>query len=675
MARIPLGNFGNVIADPAPRVNIPAGAFNAGEGAQKLGDTGMRVAAGLMEDKRQQQDALGRVKAANALQDYQIAVKTVGLDMAPLLADGTISSADADTEYKKLVDAIPKPDHSGYDAITAERISGAILQAQAEGRNSVAPLISGAVVLEQKSAVDLGLDKIGKLAGLPGADVPAELARLNAYDAQGLKAYGKNWAAKKQEFTDKAWANHAQQRVLENRDNMNGLVALEKDLTKKDGFYATTLDGDKRTAMMARVELYKSSIIQRQEAAAARIDREAERRLRAAEAEFNTLQSMVDKGTVLDPNYIERAMQVMAGTPYQKAVTNLAQVAKETGGLARQPIAAQKSALTAIDQLIATQGRSPELDKRREQVARVLSSSETDVKARGLSAGLERGVIDNIAPLDMTSLQSIVASGGLRLQQADVVSNWSGQAVSPLDGNKPVDGNEPDQLKAMLDILPPKQRAAAITTLSTAIGARHSAAIAAQLDAKDRPLGLAFAVQDGIAAEMILRGAAAIKDGAVMQDSAKVTGWKAKIAQQVNGLYPDATLGEAAKESAYLIAGAIAQDNGGRIWQKDIEKAVKMAVGGDIFEQDDGSRIPLPKGMDEDAFIASLKSERVMALVFAQSTEGKVIAGGVPVDAGELVKSLPGQKLMYAGPGRYAVMVRGRPVLSAAGKPIIIQVQ
>jgi hypothetical protein len=47
--KIPIGNFGNAIADVAPRVNVPAGAFDTTSGLQKLGEIGVRAASGMLE--------------------------------------------------------------------------------------------------------------------------------------------------------------------------------------------------------------------------------------------------------------------------------------------------------------------------------------------------------------------------------------------------------------------------------------------------------------------------------------------------------------------------------------------------------------------------------------------------------------------------------------------------
>jgi hypothetical protein len=68
MPRIPIGNFGNAIAEPAPRVNVPAGAFSQGEGLAQLSRTGQAIATNEIETqraeaKRAENQAQAEVKA------------------------------------------------------------------------------------------------------------------------------------------------------------------------------------------------------------------------------------------------------------------------------------------------------------------------------------------------------------------------------------------------------------------------------------------------------------------------------------------------------------------------------------------------------------------------------------------------------------------------------------
>ena len=61
--------------------------------------------------------------------------------------------------------------------------------------------------------------------------------------------------------------------------------------------------------------------------------------------------------------------------------------------------------------------------------------------------------------------------------------------------------------------------------------------------------------------------------------------------------------------------------------------------------------------------------------IIKQAPEGKVRVAGAEIPAAEFATSIPGQELIYAGPGRYAVVVRGRPVTNAGGRPIILEVR
>jgi hypothetical protein len=351
----------------------------------------------------------------------------------------------------------------------------------------------------------------------------------------------------------------------------------------------------------------------------------------------------------------------------------LARQAQETGGIAAQPIRNQEATLTQLDTLIAKNGRTPELDKRREQVSRVLEASRRDLNENGLRAGLERGVITEMAPLDTSTPESFAASISKRLEQADQVGMWAGRAVSPLDAN------EAASVRNMLDALPPKQKSQAVATLAQSVGPRAAGAIALQLDKQDKPLALAFAhagdktTAGRYTSELLLKGATAIKDGAVMKDDKKVTGWKATIAQQIDGALPDERAASAVKESAYYIAAGIAAEKGGSVGGDDIARAVRLAVGGSIIERN-GKKLPIPAGMDDSEFENRLKNVPASDIL-KQAPEGKVRVGGTEMNVADFATTVPGQELIYAGPGRYAVIVKGRPVTNAAGKPIIIGVQ
>lgn len=672
MARIPLGNFGNVIAQPAPAVRVTSAAFdNGGSGAQKLGDDVLRISASIADEERQKADALTRARLTNSALDREMAVDNIGREIEQDIAAGKLHYNDAATAYKKRVGDLQTPDLNGVDPVTAENFSRSVKRLDFKGEKHIEGIVGKARQGDMRAQADGILDKLGKQAGLPGTDMATITAQIDGMDEIGRAAYGAAWDKRKQDWKDNSWDARLNQQAMAVRNDVGGINALQKQIT--EGEYADKLDSNRRNMLVARLDGYKTSLIQRSEAANARAAREEERRLKKAEAEFNTFQGLADKGTILAPEYVERTLQMTAGTPYQQGVSAIMQQAQANGGIARQPIRQQQAELDRVDAQIAKTGRTPELDKRREQLQKVLNGSQTDLKENGLRAGLERGVIADMAPLDVSTPEAIAGSMAKRLEQAESVSQWAGKAVSPLDAR------EAEQIKGMLDALPAKQRSVAVSTIAQSAGPRYAGAIAEQLDKQDRALSLAFATagsqttSNRYTSELILKGATAIKDGTAMKDDKKVTGWKASIATEVDGAFANEKVSQGVKDAAYYIAAGLAQENGGNLGSADIKRAIRLAVGGDIVERN-GKKLPIPAGMDADDFEKRLKAVPKTDIL-QQAPGGKVRVAGVEMSAEDFAASLPGQDLAVVGQGRYVVMVKGRPVVNTNGQPVVIGVR
>mgnify|MGYP000016366251 FL=1 len=676
MARIPMGNFGTVIAQPAPTVRIPAAAFDdGGSGAQKLGDTAMQVGVSLIDDQRRQDDALMRARAANAAIDREMAVDQLGREIEEEVTAGRLHYSKASETYKQRVAALPGDKFDGLSPVDAENYSRSLKRIDFKGEKHVETVTAKAKTADFRAQTDGILDKLGKQAGLPGTDMAALTGQIDAMDEIGRSAYGAAWEKRKQDWKDNSWDARLNQQAISVRNDLNGINALQQQLT---GEYADKLDSNRRNTLVARLDGYKTSLIQRAEAASARADRAAERHLKKAEAEFNTFQSLADKGTTIDPTYIDVVLQKTAGTPYQQAVANVAKQAQENGGIASRPIYEQQAELDRIDAQIAKTGRTPELDKRREQLQKIVRGSQSDLKDNGLRAGLERGVIADMAPLDVSTPEAIAASIPKRIEQAEAVGAWAGKPGSPKPVS-PFDSNEAEQIRNMLETLPPKQRSEAVSTIARSVGPRLAGAVAEQLDKQDKPLALAFAMAGSqtttnrFTSELILKGAQAMKDGAVMKDDKKVTGWKASIASAVDGAFANEKAASAVKDAAYYIAAGIAQENGGSVSSSEIKRAVRLAVGGDIIERN-GKKLPIPAGMEAGDF-----EKRLQGIpkgdILKQAPGGKVRVAGAEMSVEEFATSIPGQELAIVGPGRYAVIVKGRPVVNDKGRPIIVGVQ
>lgn len=683
--KIPVGNFGFQVAQPAPRPRLSAGEFD--RGSQTLEQAGHAIVqAGLStlealnrqaaEEARQASEeakALAKAEGANAILDHETEISAISEDIKTRLADGSLKHGDAATEYRNRVSQIKKPTIEGMDPVTQENFSRGLKRAEFSGEKTLNGAIAGARTAEFRSQTDGLLDRLGKKASLPGSSVE----QLNAYldtpdaDAMGRQAYGAAWDKKKQDWKDANWDSNLNQKAMASRNSIEGINALQKQIT--EGVYADKLDSNRRNALVAKLDVFKTSLVQRQAAEAHRAEAQQQAALKRAEAEYNVFQGIVDKGTFISPEYVDKALKTTAGTPYQKAILDMANQAKEIGGLASMSLNDQRATLRQIDTLIATNGRTPALDKRRDQVAKVVRASEDDYKDRGIEAGLERGVITSIAPIDASTPAAIAATISNRIAQAEAVSARSGMSISPFTND------EADKVAFVIDSLSPREKSLALFTLGGALPPRMKLAVANQLAEKNDALQIGFLYSDNrttyrrFATELIFKGATALKDKSVSEDNAKIGGWKGMIGSQIDSLELPGKEAEIVKKAAHLITAGIASENGGTAGVGDVKRAIGMAVGGQIVERQ-GRSIVIPAGLDEYLFEYRLKNVSETE-VGKQAPSGMVRVAGVPMPVSEFVKSIPGQELMNHGRDKFVVIVKGRPVMSEDGKPITIKVK
>lgn len=696
MAKIPTGNFGNMIPQGTPAARLNPSAFITGDGLEQTGNALMRVAgAGLAEDRKQQeqinaerddlinqvsakedkvQKELRTLKLADKLKTRQDEIAAVTDSLRADVEMGRLSYTDVTPTFKKAMDKLSSPDLNGFDEVEVSKFNVGVNDYLRNAQSQLGEIVRRGEVNEHRSRVDSFLDGFGKEAGLPGADMNQLTKRLDAMDEVGKTAYGTTWEKKKQDAKDMMWFSNLSQQALAVSSNLHGIRQLKNDITT--GPYADKLDSTNRLTLETRLEGMETNLLQRQEANAQRMQREQERRLTNAEAAFNVFQATKNKGGFLSQEFTDRTIEETKGTIYEEAVRDSLKQAKELGGLASQPLAAQKQLLTSIDAKAASEGRSPELDKQRDQVSRVWAASVADVKNNGIRAGFERGVISNLEPLDFSNSTTLLSSIKKRIHAAEIVSAWAKgfvPAVSPLDND------EAENVRTMFEVLQPKEKSQFISNIVSITGPKFGAAIARQIGDKDRVLELAFATGTSktttgkYVSERIFKGAQSIKDRTVLKDDQALIGTQAMIAKEVEGLFPSQQLTEAVKDTTLYISASFGADGNGNIKPKDIRRARDLAIGGTVIDHN-GKRLPIPAGIDEDSFsdrIRSITPEEIKK----QAPDGRVRVAGIEMAVTDFTKSLPGQELMPIGLGRYAVIVQGRPVSNTRGGMVVISVQ
>ncbi|WKB53023.1 hypothetical protein [Eleftheria terrae] len=668
--KIPVGNFGNTVAAPQQAARVTANTASA-EALAQLGQTVQNVAVDQMArqtrvDQLQMQEEMRKRDLEERTTAARVRTTTIN-DLADLqdevnrgIVDGSIPKDKAAEVWQQRVqeklegrlDGV-SPDFSGQLTVEFENLTR-------RGLNGVRDAVTKRDQQETRANL-LALDE--QYQRMAQRDRPRAQAEFFAQiDALGPQAglAPEQVAQMKQGFTERTTFTEAFSLVRGAKDDM-GSIRRAREVLAGEGFAG--LDPQRRAQLDAQLDGYETHILQKQEIAAQRAARQAEANLRRAGAAFETAQRLVDSGVPLAADEYERLAAATAGTPYAGGLRALQQQAREVGGFAAQPIRVQRAALDQVNAAIAQNGASEALVKRRDALQKVLDGSARDLQEDPLRAGLQRGVITEIAPIDTRSVAGLVASLGARQQSAQVVGAWAGQAVSPLTSE------EADQVGKLINVLPVDQRSSAIAQMATAMGPQQAAALGRQLAPKDKALGIAIGMAGAkttagrYTSELVLRGAQAIRDQTVKESDTTAKNDRAKVIKAIGDAYPNQELRETMIEAAVLTHAGLKSEN-----DDDVEKAIKLATGG-IVERA-GKKVPLPYGMDANTF-----DKRIRSLTPADIRAEQVFIGGKPVPAADFLSKVGEAVLIHAGQGRYAVQAGAGVATDDKGRPIIIEVR
>jgi hypothetical protein len=514
----------------------------------------------------------------------------------------------------------------------------------------VRKLVTARDRLDLRDGTNAYIEEMQRYAARGGAQTDEAIGNVEAYVNSVAAAAGLDAQRTVQGFKERVRFRQAADMVQANPVGALNMLRDKNTLPE--------IDPDRRAALMTQAQ----GMIDQ---ANARAEIAQQKRFREAEAAFKTYSMLADKGTLLNADYTERVLRQVEGTPFHAGVRALNQQATAVGGLAAQPIAQQRAMLQAIDAEIAQKGRTPELDQRRQQVEKVVQASESDYSKDPLAAGLERGVITQLTPLNVRDVNGLAAALQKRGDEAARVSIVVGRVVSPLTAA------ESTQVRTLLNALAPDQKAAAIAQISTTVGSRQAVAMAKQMDSQDKALAFAMAAgaaqttQGRYTAEVILRGAQALKDKQIKDDNTVTTGVRMNIAKEVGDMLPGQARDDVI-EAARLIYYGMQSTSGVSASYKN---AVRLAMGQDIIERG-GKKLPVPVGMDEDKFSSALNaaaSARLKGMV-------ELRAGGVPVSADQVLQALPSASLMPVGRNRYALQAGSGALTDARGNLVIIEV-
>lgn len=668
---MPRINAGDGFGRMAPRAGIAAPEF--APGPQMLGKLGERMVQEGMQaeaqaqlevrrqqdELRQQRDAADRARASSVLANTR-----------DKIAD-TVGQIDQEVQEGRL----PKADAlKAYHTRTAELLTASLGDVPETHRGIVQQDLQGyagrfdSKVMEsvrRRDQADTRADLDSTLEALQRSAVgnyaQARTQALAALDtlgpAAGLRPDQVGKA--KQAWIESAAYTRAFSAVQSARQDNRALSAVEQSISGN-----AELDPQRRAQLLAQIEGYRANNearalrqAQAAEIAAARQDREASRA-------WDVLSGWALAGKAADPEANAQLIAKLDPARLAAYKALAAEIPARTAA-AMLPLDQQQAQLDSLIAQRVTRGTSPELEKEIERREKVLNESRKDYEADPLRAGAQRGIIDRIAPIDTSSLDSVVQSLAGRVEQAQTVATRTRRPVSPLLPE------EAARVGDMLAAMAPAAQGRAIAQLAQVLPSGQLSAMAKQLDGKDRALALQMAAgasrttEGRTVAELIGRGRQAIKDKAVKEDTASESGLRAALAAEIGDALTGKNRDDVIDAARLIYIGKRAEGT-----SVDAETAIGMAIAGKLVEHQ-GRRVPVPAGVDLPQALRRVPE----ASISAQTRDGTVyLSGGRPMGVPEFLAALPSAQLEAVAPGRYVVRSGGALVVNDQRRPIVVGV-
>lgn len=653
-------------------------AGTVGAVAQDYGQQQQRLAM----QQRQEDEALARARASNALLDDEIETQTVVEDVQSRIATGDLDWRKAQEEFSTVMDEREVRPIDGLAADDNERYQGGIKRNRFAASAKVRGITEGARRVEFRGQFDASLDKLGKLAGMPGADIGKINTQAEAFTdlAQQAGVDPATIAAKIQVFKDNNWTNQAKGRLMAAQDDPEALKQLEHDLTAGDGFYADKLDTDKRNAVWSQTLTAQSRLESRAQHNETKREAGAERAIAAYDKQIAT-------GVPAPPEFYTDLAEAVKGTSQEGAFQQRIKDEIEVRQVMRKPPAEQRAYLADLTAKQTKDGATVEDQANLQRLKTGVERNLKELKDSPLTFNANRTGLP-VERLDLAGLMS----GDTRTATAQIAdrmvtlramrNQYGGEA-----GNAPLLPEEATALAGALATASPKNAAKLFGTLNSVMSDPEAYNAAMQQIAPDSPVralaGSIYAKQrtaapgviagsagatGGDVALKILQGESLLNPGkGAAQEDGKGGNFKmppptevdAEIARVVGtafaGRPDDYRTNLQAVRAYYAATSADEGDMTGVVDSKRLETAV-AAVIGEPVSMEDRDVIP-PWGMPAERF-EDLADTYI---------EARFKAAGVENPGDVSLLNVRGRDGLY-------VITRGmQPLVDKNGQPLLIR--
>jgi hypothetical protein len=318
-------------ATPQPSRQILQGVNTVEQQAgANLGQAVSQFGQAVMQERQN----LAHAKLMNAAGEHELAIAKTRSDIEHKVEAGELPYQEAQKSFEESVKAIPVPSIPYADKTSSETYGLAIKQMQSKASLGMQDFVFKREQDDYKGQFVTFIDTQGKLAGLPGANVEEVNTRIDQTGSVLAKRAGVNeaQAAKYiQDAKDANWYNHANQKALASRNSVDGLKALETELTSADGFYTGKLDTPKRNALVSQVLTMRTQLENKLQIAADRQEIKAQRALLQMDQQTST-------GVPAPAAQLQFWGQQVKGTPYEAEYKQRLVEAQEVQQVLRMPI-------------------------------------------------------------------------------------------------------------------------------------------------------------------------------------------------------------------------------------------------------------------------------------------------------------------------------------------------
>lgn len=660
--KIPMGNFGGVIA--APQQQARAGAdTQIGQAVANVGG----ALAGVAQEMHQVEVQKQRMQAATTAATLTNDLHDVHDEIGRGVADGSIPANQAVSEFQKRSQELTGQRTQGLGENQRMIINEQVLR-------TTGPLernLNGVAIKRTQQETGASLMDMGEqLQRSAMRDLPNAVERWNqAVDTMGpASGWNPEQIGKaKQQFKEGATYNFANA-TLEGAAQTGNIELVRAARERIEGAEGDALDPAKRTALITKAYGYENGILAANQRAADKLDREQKARENAAVDIYNKAFDLSAQGRYFSQDFIDELATKTAGTAMEKNAQAIVQSQAKVAGFASMSLPQQQAELERMNAAGSTPGVgvNPTEQAVSNQYRKIYDASVKAYAENPWQAAQERGVIRDAPTIEATNIRDAQQLLATRMQQIGQVEVAAGRKISPLQPE------EAATIGRLVRSMPPDQQSSALASFGKMVGdGDRLIDLARQIDQKDPVLGTAMMVADlqttqgRYVSELVIKGARAISDKSITIDPKRETGWRGAIAQEVGDAFPNQEVRNRIIDAAYYVQAGITAEGSGT----DTSRALRLVVGRIV--EHNGSKIPLPRGMEESDFerrVANVK----LADIAAQAPGGVVYVGKTAVPLDQFVKSLPSSALVNAGTGLYNVRAGMGLVVNSQGKRITI---